>query len=259
MSSTSTRPKAQPGVNQALVPVMAAGDVIATWDRMDEDQILKEMRGDVLSTFVYEFKMAEGNTVRGLSYVGVKEAARYLGGITTELVTPLQVIKDDNGEKWMCVVRATDAQRALSLLGTASQPTKMKLRNGQLKADDFAPQKALSKAQRNAIRALLSEELAMQVIAAFTKQGKVRRVEPSDAAQEPNGNGAVVNGEAAGDGGGIDTDHLAFLNTQLPEAVRWSPPVMKAKVDHDAAGAWEAMHQLHIKHHAGCTCYGASA
>lgn len=256
MSSTSARPKAAPGVNQALVPVMAAGDVIATWDRMDEDQILKEMRGDVLSTFVYEFKMAEGNTVRGLSYVGVKEAARYLGGITTELVTPLQVIKDDNGEKWMCVVRATDAQRALSLLGTASQPTKMKLRNGQLRADDFAPQKALSKAQRNAIRALLSEELAMQVIAAFTKQGKVRRVDPVDVA-EGNGNGAGSNGEAATDGAGVDIDHLAFLNTLLPEAVRWSPPVMRAKVDHDATSAMEAMRQLHVKHHAGCQCFGA--
>ncbi|HEV2036923.1 MAG TPA: hypothetical protein VGU71_22455 [Candidatus Dormibacteraeota bacterium] len=260
MASTTPRARATtvaPAAQTALVPVMTYGDVFATFDRMDEDLILREMRGDVLSSFVYSFKMTDGNTVSGLSYVGVKEAARYLGGISTNLETPLQVVKDEGGERWMCVVRATDAQRALSLLGTASQPTKMKLKSGAFKQDDFAAQKALSKAQRNAIRALLSEELALKVIAEFTKSGKVRHVQHDEAVQEGTGNGTATNGNAVAEG--VDVDHFNWINQQLPEAVRWSAPVLNAKLSHDAAKAIEEQRALHATHHKGCSCFGAPA
>ena len=65
------QPQAQP-----QVPVQ----VFQVLDQRDEDQILAEMRGEILEDLVYDVTMS-GRRVTNLSYAGVKEAIRHRGNV----------------------------------------------------------------------------------------------------------------------------------------------------------------------------------
>jgi hypothetical protein len=66
-------------------------------------------------------------------------------------------------------MKATDTRRGTSLLGTATQPKIMSTRGGE-KPDRFAYTKAVSKAQRNAIRAIIPERFLVEMYEQF-KEG----------------------------------------------------------------------------------------
>jgi hypothetical protein len=132
-------------------------------ERRDEEQILAEAQGNIINEMFYKFKVS-GREVTGISWVGTKEIARRYGGIKIALP---QVETDE--EYVHASVAATDTKNDLTLIGTSSQPRIMKLRDGGEKVDPFARVKAVSKAQRNAIRALIPETFLLEMEKTFTR------------------------------------------------------------------------------------------
>jgi len=135
-------------------------------ERKDEDQILSEMKGNVIQEFVYSFKQGQ-REITGLSYAGVKQIALEMGNIHCSE----PVISELNGS-FVCKVKAVDVAKNLEMWGVSSQPKQMKTRWGN-QSDDFAVQKAVSKAERNALRKLMPERLIVEMIKEWkTKNGR---------------------------------------------------------------------------------------
>ncbi|MFA5365563.1 MAG: hypothetical protein WC325_10335 [Candidatus Bathyarchaeia archaeon] len=144
-------------------------------DNRDENQILSELQGHYLTEFVYSFK-AGGRDVIGLSWAGVKELAYRYGGIQVESCNI-----EDKGEFWLVTCKALDIEKRNSRFGVATQSKMMKRRDGSAEPDDFALQKATSKAQRNAIRALMPEIAVKQYIDIFLNE----KAQPPRPSQPP--------------------------------------------------------------------------
>jgi hypothetical protein len=123
----------------------------AIMERKDEEQILAQLKGHYLEEFVYSFEHA-GRRVIGLSWAGVKECAYRMGGIDV-----VECKVEDKGEYWLVLAKAVDRTTGSGRYGISTQPKKMKLKDGSEQEDLFSLPKALSKAQRNAIRGLIPE------------------------------------------------------------------------------------------------------
>lgn len=138
----------------------------ALMERKDEDQILQEIKGNVLEEFVYSFP--QGNKqVTGLSYAGVKQIALKMGNIHCE-----EPILQENGSCWISKVKAIDVQRNLEMWGVSVQRKFMELRDGRKLRDDFCVQKCVSKAERNALRKLMPEKIIIEMIKEWQKNNK---------------------------------------------------------------------------------------
>jgi len=137
-------------------------------ERRDEEQIQKAVMGEYLEEFIYDFTTKSGHRVTGLSWVGVKEIAARMGHIRCDDKPELQ----DQGESWLVMVKAEDRLRDSSRWGVSTQSKKMALKDGRIIDDDFAIQKAMSKAQRNAIRQLIPEKWINIVIERYLKGEK---------------------------------------------------------------------------------------
>lgn len=152
-------------------------------DKLDENQIIAELQGAVAQDMVYSFRLG-GKQVTGLSWSGIKHLAARLGNIQVDL---LQVLDTDDSWCVMCKAQIGESSR----IGAAEQSKTMKG-----KPDAFALPKATSKAQRNAIRALLPEKLIIETInahAAIPAQAKPAQAQthqPQPVTPKPaNGNG----------------------------------------------------------------------
>ena len=157
-------------------------------DQRDEEQILAEIKGQIITEMFYELTVG-GKKVTGISWVGTKEISRKYGGISMGLP---QVT--DLGEFYAASVQATDKRNDVTLVGTALQPKQMTVhdldRSGSwlkdadgnyvthLVDDGFAYTKATSKAQRNAIRALIPEKYLIEMYQYFKDGGKKKEPEP---------------------------------------------------------------------------------
>ena len=127
----------------------------------DEALIIADLEDRYIEEFVYSFQQG-GKTVTGLSWKGVQEAAREMGGIQV----PMEKVKIDETETHVhVIVEAIDSNRDASRLGSASQPKQMTVKGKQVD-DPFAYQKAISKAQRNAMMQLIPQT----VIKAWVEQ-----------------------------------------------------------------------------------------
>ena len=127
-------------------------------ERKDEDQILAEMKGNVIQEFVYSFN-TNGKEITGLSYAGVKQIALEMGGIHCS-----EPILQEHDGSWICKVKAVDVHRNLEMWGVSIQSKLFRTRYGKEIPDDFAVQKAVSKAERNALRKLMPERLIIEMI-----------------------------------------------------------------------------------------------
>lgn len=136
-------------------------------ERRDEDQILSEMKGNVIQEFVYSFRQG-GREITGLSYAGVKQIALEMGNIHCSE----PIISELNGS-FVCKVKAVDIAKNLEMWGVSSQPKQMKTQYGP-RDDDFAVQKAVSKAERNALRKLMPERLIVEMIKEWKTKNKAR-------------------------------------------------------------------------------------
>jgi hypothetical protein len=159
------------------------GGVFEVFDKADEDQVEQELKGAVPEEMVYSFS-AGGQKVEGLSAHGVKEAMRAYNKTALQKNKPFILIEGNTKDRMVAegivfvdiVAKLIDSTgRSLEQwVGSANQPLTAKSRTGSY-ADPFAAPKATTKAQRNAIRGLLPDELIKKLITKWSKQDRVRR------------------------------------------------------------------------------------
>lgn len=154
-------------VNQdgTLVPVTQKlpGDLFVEFERRDNDAIMAELQGAVIEEFVYSFNQ-NGKRIVGMSLPGVMAVAQQMGGITCG--QPIWTITD---EDITCDISATDHKVGLTVWGTATAPLMFRDKSGNDRRDTFARAKALSKAQRNAIRKVIPETVATEMLKQFMR------------------------------------------------------------------------------------------
>jgi len=175
--------------------VNGSGDqeVYALMERRDEHQIMESIRGNFLEEYVYQFQASDGREVTGLSWVGTQEAAREYGGIQVSIDKTKET---ETKTHFTVTVEAVDTRTGSSRLGRSKQPKmmKVKIRDKQgnvtgykLVEDEFADVKALSKAQRNAIRALLPQTWLKEFIKHKLAQSRKTKMQqtPENQNQSP--------------------------------------------------------------------------
>lgn len=151
-------------------PVDSSVSVYVSQEFADDEIIEREMMGDVLPHFIYQYTQ-DGKTVTGLSVKGVSEVVRRLNINKSSgskiHINPKYLIKEEverEGEKGIEVsVFAEDLVTGNSGWGIKFEPYMKTGRNGQYK-NTFAVEKALSKAERNAKRKLIPEVMATKMI-----------------------------------------------------------------------------------------------
>ena len=175
--------------------IQYGSEVYDLLDKRDEAQILEEIKGNIITEMFYSFKVG-GKEVTGVSWVGTKEIARRYGSVRMDFVE-----LRDLGDDWMAVVRATDTRSDTGMLGTSLQAKTMEVHDVDaagkwLKASDgswatrrepdrFASTKAISKAQRNAIRAIIPEKYLLEMYQLFKKGCKPEARKKVDADARP--------------------------------------------------------------------------
>jgi hypothetical protein len=187
---------------------LANTDQFMEMEKRDEEQILNELQGNILKEMFYETR--DKKTV--VSWIGIKEIARNYGGIDVNLVE-----KSDLGEQWLVVVKATDKKNCYSMLGASTQSKLMDVHDldeagkwlkdegGKYvfhkEPDPFVLQKAFSKAQRNAIRALILETYFAQMIDTWRKGAKAaptRTTAPTNGTRNVESNAKIKEEPAPG-------------------------------------------------------------
>jgi len=163
-------------------------EVYVELDKRDEAQVSGEIVGAYIQDFVYEYckrhKWPDGkrgddckcsDTIRDLSWLGIQEASRSME-ITVMAGTTWVIFDKDNKasfsdiskiddpgiiihefpDKIRITVRVYDPYTKMVRIGVAEQKKLMHTQYG-VKDDEFYQQKAMSKAQRNALRQLLPQ------------------------------------------------------------------------------------------------------
>jgi len=125
-------------------------------DKRDENQILAEMRGEVLEDLVYDITLS-GRKVTNLSYAGVKEAIRRRGSLEI-----LDVKTEESEATIRALVKVRDLQNRIDVLG-ASEADKQK---------PFAYTLAINKAERNAFAKLIPAKWFATLINEYLEQKK---------------------------------------------------------------------------------------
>lgn len=124
-------------------------------DALDEQQIVSELKGHVIEQYFYEFPQG-GRQVVGISWAGIKYIARKLSdqghGISIE---DLKI--NEKADYYEVIAVSMDVNTKEKRYGAAQQAKTMLLKDNTIKDDPFALQKAISKAQRNAIRNFIPE------------------------------------------------------------------------------------------------------
>ena len=175
-------------------------DIYTVMEMRDEEQIVATLQGRVSEEFLYEFcrrhKWQNGvrppecackDLVVGISWFGIQEASRVYGGIQV----PVEKAKArETPDEVEFMVEAIDSQTNSSRIGISSQPKNMTTRQGVFR-DAFATQKALSKAQRNAIKQLLPQTMLKEWIQKYRNggNGKAQAPVPAATAGSPQAHG----------------------------------------------------------------------
>ena len=141
--------------------------VVQLIERMDEEQILREMKGEFLKNFVYRFEH-KGREIVNLSYAGIREAIRRRGH--TKI---LEWRVEDDGKLYKAVVKMHDLVNNIETLGAATCE----------KDRPFAFRMAINKAERNAWGKMIPTKLWASLIDEFIKR-KERKVKPGGPTRE---------------------------------------------------------------------------
>jgi len=114
-------------------------EVFQAFERRDENQILAEMRGELLEELVYDIEI-QGRRVTNLSYAGVKEAIRRRGRVEI-----LEVRTEETESEIRALVRVRDHENQIDVLGASTAE----------KSKPFAYTLAINKSERNAFAKLI--------------------------------------------------------------------------------------------------------
>lgn len=145
-------------------------DEYSIFDKLDEQQIMDEMQGKVITEYFYNFQIG-GREVTGISWAGTKAVARYMSmqnkqhGFDGIEIMPIDLKRDviEDDRYITAVARAIDHGSGLIMTGIARQSKYIIRKDGTSIPDDFAIVKACSKAMRNAIRSLIPEQVILEM------------------------------------------------------------------------------------------------
>lgn len=209
-------------------------------DEEDEKQIEAELSGLMVKSLVYEvpikvkdpdtgkYKVAGNKHV--LTYEGVLELARYIVSThNVKLITEKPEVTETD-DKYYATVKAIfypnpwDDSIRLEVYGAAQQKKKMKVnqRTGRYveEEDDFAYQKAISKATRNAIRkcvpAKYTEIAIDQWLKEYNEKNKKNIVKKVDIDKDEIPQKQVS--DPLDTSNGVDTENI--INELQPEGVK---------------------------------------
>jgi len=196
-------------------------------EERDEGQVLAELAGETLNEYIYETtdKRTKERKVK-LSWIGTREVARDKGNIT--LSDP--IISDQDGFVRI-VVRATDLKRNFTVFGGCHQPKQQRVKifdedgkeiGAQLQDDPYYFTKGLSKAQRNAIQAIIpAGYIARKINTYLLAAGKKATVQLPQAKKErPKLNAAIP--EPAEFKSLFDLERYAFNRWHIQPATMYS-------------------------------------
>tara|TARA_Y100000310_G_scaffold271010_1_gene285270 strand:+ start:259 stop:801 length:543 start_codon:yes stop_codon:yes gene_type:complete len=156
---------------------------LAEWEREDEGQIVESLKGRAIEKLFHTLPIKDhktGEDTIALSWAGVKYFAAKLGGIQVDDVKILKGL-DDKDPSWMAVAYATDTRTQTKVQGAAEQSKNVKFKSGGSAPDEYALAKVFSKAQRNALRALIPEPMISEAY----KEWKLQNGKPQASAGVP--------------------------------------------------------------------------
>ena len=171
---------------QAIVP---SANVFYEMDAKDEQQILAALEGQIVDELVYE---VEGK--KGLSYTGVNHISFKMGHIKV-LPESMRIEYDQEEDEYTAYIIAVNEKYNLSAPGVAVQPRLEQIHvvdpaTGKYAKDEkgawvwtqrkdrFAKVKAMSKATRNAKRAVIPEAMMKKYLEYFLALKTGKGVEP---------------------------------------------------------------------------------
>jgi hypothetical protein len=143
--------------------------VFQALEKRDEEQILAEMRGEILEDLVYD-EMIQGRRVTNLSYAGVKEAIRRRGNLEI-----LEYHVEETDKEIRALVKVRDHENRIDVLGASSAE----------REKPFAYTLAVNKAERNAFAKLIPAKWFATLIDEYLKRR--RRGEPGHEPAEAAG------------------------------------------------------------------------
>lgn len=166
--------ESRPAATDLVVPPLPPGEerdhaTLLVLDRHDEDQVLSQIEDRMDKVLMYDFSRG-GTRVVDLSVNGVFECVRLLNATgharigIVEGSLSVAVEAGDDGPEYVVDVAARDEVSGLTLYASATEPRIMDTRRGP-KRDPFARQKAISKAQRNALKRHIPERLRQGMLA----------------------------------------------------------------------------------------------
>ena len=173
-------------------------------DNADDLQILEEIKGLNPDKLVYSFGK-DANYVEGLTKIGVQWAKGKLAEKNEIIRTDpdkMNINIDDDGcyvvvqaVRYKVDFKTGETIELDSALGAKRQPKKQKTRNGLID-DPFFFEKAVAKAERNAIRSFIPEKIIVDIIKYAKGKGKVEVItEPQitkQPVQEPEVSGMTI-------------------------------------------------------------------
>jgi hypothetical protein len=178
-------PEQELGVDVRAADIGA--EVARAMDRNDEVIILNELQERAIETMVYAFEQG-GDLMVDLSVAGVNEVVRLMNerggtqvGISEQRAPLVEEVKGaDDKDYFRVLVFAKDARFPESgRWGTAMEPKFAARKKGPDVFDKFALAKALSKAQRNALKALIPEEWRQVIIAQSKGTDALQQLQPT--------------------------------------------------------------------------------
>lgn len=210
--SSEALEKPVPASEKTQLPVR----VFQQSELLDENQILDEMKGELLEEFVYDIEI-QGRHVTNLSYAGTKEAVRRRGKYEI-----LDVHIEEDKDQFRCLVKVRDLVRQIDVLGASTCE----------KSKPFAYTLTVNKAERNAYRKLIPEKLIAAMVKEFLERRKARKVSvplASSAREEPAE--GTEKGAPAGPEIHVPTHESPKLQEEKPETALWRIPITKDQVD----------------------------
>lgn len=167
--------------------------VFVVLDRHDEQAIIEEFQRRALGVMLYDFPQG-GRRLIDLSYQGVMEAIRLMNAtgkcrirVRPDSLHVEEVVEDaGNGRERFVVatVYAEDEVTGYGQFGTSTEPLYMRLRDGRTRWDVFARTKAINKAQRNALKTLIPEQMRQTLIAQYRGDDvAIRRIQAGPGAE----------------------------------------------------------------------------
>lgn len=171
---------------------MAEGKELTEWapfqimEKIEDETILAEIRGEVLKDYVYSFTDSSGRKVEGLSKAGVDAVVADLAK-QGEAIRELDLQWTEDEKSYKATVRAgryaisrTGNEVLLdSAFGAKRQSKTFTTKDGDEIENPFAFELAIVKAARNAKRRLIPESLAVEIIARAKTEGKTRIIPPT--------------------------------------------------------------------------------